>query len=305
MQRCAFLLFCSVLSLQAQVEQLATSGDGRTLLFHSYFRLQTEPDVGAQGKIYRWQDGEWTRLAAAPEANPTGVSPPDVNNPFLSSDGRVVGWQINVGCFLCQIIVAPLFSSEISGMKMPVGFPLGTIRMSANGRYFTADKFPFSGIRYLDAETGAVAEIPVDLYARPPVREVSNDGTALLLITPPKHPEQNSSPGVLSLWKPGSGPRAIYSENRVFSPTISAEGGRVAFEAVVEGGQNDDQRTLIVLDTQTGERITIASMPSKDYRALRDSFSKPVWDASGTRLVYPTYNDKPSASAGSNHRREG
>src|SRR5712692_1836264 len=66
MNRVTVVLFSGFLlcaALQAQVEQLATSGDGRVLLFHSRFRLQTETDLGPLGKIYRWQDGQWTRLA--------------------------------------------------------------------------------------------------------------------------------------------------------------------------------------------------------------------------------------------------
>src|ERR1700716_748 len=89
--------FLSGAAVQAQVEQLATSGDGRVLLFHSRFRLQVETDLGSQGKIYRWQDRTWTRLAAAPDIG-FAVSPPDVFSPFLSTDGNVVGWQVNVGC---------------------------------------------------------------------------------------------------------------------------------------------------------------------------------------------------------------
>ena len=46
--------------LHAQVEQLATSGDGRTLLVHSYFRLQTESDVDAQGKIFNAKNSSLT-----------------------------------------------------------------------------------------------------------------------------------------------------------------------------------------------------------------------------------------------------
>src|SRR5512141_2298737 len=95
----AVAFFCGLLSgaaLQAQVEQLATSGDGSVLLFHSRFRLHTEPDLGLTGKIYRWQDGQWTRLAAAPDIG-FAIVPPDVFSPFLSTDGNVVGWQIGTG----------------------------------------------------------------------------------------------------------------------------------------------------------------------------------------------------------------
>src|SRR5262249_357411 len=140
------------------------------------------------------------------------------------------------GCGFCRFIVAPPLSSSISGVTLPEGFPRGTLRMSANGRYFTADSYPFSGAKYLDAVTGSIADIPVDLYARPVVREASNDGTVLLLTTNPGDPQQYNAPAKLTLWKPGSDPMPLYSENRVQAPTISATGGRVAFEAVVEGG---------------------------------------------------------------------
>jgi uncharacterized protein (TIGR03437 family) len=164
--------------------------------------------------------------------------------------------------------------------------------MSPNGRYFTADDYPFRGPQYLDAATGATADVPVDLFARPVMREVANDGTALLLITQPKDPTQFNAPGTLALWKPGSDPRPLYSENRVFSPTISATGGRIAFEAVGGVGPNDGQRTLMVLDTQTEELIPVASMPPKHYRATFESFAKPVWDAGGTKLIYRTFDDQ-------------
>ncbi len=280
------------------MEQLATSGDGAILLMHTRFRLQAEPDLGSAGKIYRWQNGEWTLLAAAQEIG-FAISPPDLFAPFLSTDAKVTGWQINIGCILCQIIVAPPLSSEVHGVTLPAPFPRGTLRMSRNGRYFTADSYPFTGAQYLDSATGEISDLPVNLFARPVVREIANDGTALLLITHGNDLQQLEAPGALSLWKPGEDPRTIYSENRAQSPTISATGGRVAFEAVVEGGSNDDQRTLMVLDTQTGELIPVAAMPPKDFRAAVESYAKPVWDASGTKLVYRSFDDqgRPSTIA--------
>jgi hypothetical protein len=249
--------------LHAQVHQLATSGDGRTLLLHSYFRLQTESDVDAQGKIYRWQNGTWTRLAAA-RSSGFALSPPDVFGPFLSTDTSVAGWQINIGCILCQTTVGPAYSSELLGVTLPPAFPRGTLRMSPNGRYFTADNYPYktwlgaTGVQYLDAATGLIAEVPVDLFTLPVVRELANDGTALLLITGPNDASQGIAPGVISLWKPGSDPQPIDSDTFILDPTISATGGKVAFEAV----SGDGSRTLIVIDTQTGERLSIAPMPS-------------------------------------------
>jgi uncharacterized protein (TIGR03437 family) len=282
--------------IQAQVEQLATSGDGQILLFHSRFRLQTETDLGPLGKIYRWQNGQWTRLAVAPDIG-FAISPPDVFSPFLSNDATVVGWQVYVGCGLCQIVAGPVFWSTISGTTLPASFPRGTLRMSANGRYFTADNYPFPGVTYLDAATGVMTDIPVSQFARPVIREVANDGTALLMTTQPNDPNQYNAPGALSLWKPGSDPRALYSENHAHEPTISANAGRVAFEAVVEGGADDDHRTLTVIDTHSGERLAIADMPQRDFRARTESFAKPVWDANGAKLVYRTYDGQLQPTA--------
>ncbi len=250
------------------------------------------------GKIYRWQNGEWSRLAAAQDLG-FAISPPDFFGPFISSDAQVYGWQINVGCILCQIIVAPPLSSAVSGVALPAEFPRGTLRMSRNGRYFTADSYPSSGAKYLDATTGAISDIPVDLFARPVVREVANDGTALLLIIPREDLQQLNAPGALALWRPGQTPQPIYSDTRAQSPTISASGGRVAFEAVVEGGPNDDQRTLMVLDTKTGEQIPVAAMPPKDFRAAVVSFASPVWNGDGTKLVYRSFDvqARPTAIA--------
>ncbi len=270
-------------AVNAQIEQIATSGDGAVLLFHSRFRLQGETDMGAQGKIYRLQAGQWTRLAAATE-RPNWISTPDVSDPFISADGAVFGWQTHAGCSLCQIIVGPEDSSVVAGVDLPSGFLRGTLRMSAHGRYFTGDNYPFPGVKYLDAITGAVADVPVDVSARPPVREVADDGTALLLITAPNDPNQHSSPGALSLWKPGGDPRPIYSETRVFTPTISASGGKVAFEAVAADGG----RTLIVIDANTGDRFPVASMPAADVRA---GVAMPSWDANGTQLLYRGFDD--------------
>lgn len=286
---CRMLLGASLCgpALHAQIEQLATSGDGRVLVVHSYFRLQTEGELGAQGKIYKWQDGTWTRLAAA-RSSGFALSPPDVFAPFLSTDASVVGWQVNIGCTLCQIVVGPQFSSETLGVTLPPAFPRGTLRMSPNGRYFTADSYPYPGVQYLDAATGLVADVPVDLFARPVVRELDNDGTALLLITGPADSNQSVAPGVLSLWKPGSTPRPIYSDSRVLDSTISSVGKNVAFEAMAEDGS----RMLMVIDTETDERFSISAMLSSTYHARLEGFAKPRWDGSGWQLLYRSYDDQ-------------
>jgi hypothetical protein len=87
----AILGFLLASSLPAQVSQLATSGDGRVLLLHTSFRLQSEPDLGSRSKIYSWVDGQWIRLAAVSDAGSYLSQLPDVRGPFLSSDAKVYG----------------------------------------------------------------------------------------------------------------------------------------------------------------------------------------------------------------------
>ena len=107
-------------------------------------------------------------------------------------------------------------------------------------------------------------DLPVDVRVQPVLREIANDGTVLMRLTQPQDPAESNAPGILSLWNPGKDPRPIYSENRVQSPTISANGARVAFESVVEGGADDDRRNLVVLDLVSGEQLTVDAMPWKD-----------------------------------------
>jgi uncharacterized protein (TIGR03437 family) len=266
----------------AQISDLAVSDDGQILLFRSAFRLQTENDVGTQGKIYRYQNGQWTRLAAAQDVG-FAISPPDVFQPFLTSDSDVYGWQTNVGCILCQFVVVPPHSSQLNGVELPKGFPHSNLRISRNARYVVADSSPFGGPKYLDRTTGVITDAPGSPFG-PPIRDIANDGAAVLLITPDSDPGEVYAPGVLSLWRPGSDPQPIYSESRIAAAALSANGGMVALET----GSDGTQRKLLVLNTQTGERIRVATLASgvRGYFSL----SNARWDSNGVNLLYLTPN---------------
>jgi len=189
-------------TLHAQIDQLATSADGGVLLFRSGFRLQTETDLGPQGKIYRYQNGQFTRLAEAPEGPNFFSSQPDVFTPFLSSDAQIYGWQIAFGCLHCGFSFSPLYGSAVTGVILPAEFPNGTLKMSANGRYFTGDEFPlavgaspsFGGPKYFDSATGQVTALPSQSLTRPAIRDPANDGTILLLIPGSNDPSLLNAP---------------------------------------------------------------------------------------------------------------
>src|SRR4051794_25107450 len=117
----------------AQIGYLATPGDGHTLMFRSQFRLQTETDAQPrQARIYQWQAGGWSRIAAPP--NSGGIAPPDVYGPFASRDGKITGWQIYLGCISpsCGLSGVPHDTSQLNGAELPSGFPRGRLQMSPN-----------------------------------------------------------------------------------------------------------------------------------------------------------------------------
>jgi len=269
----------------AQISDLAISDDGQTLLFRSAFRLQTETDVLTQGKIYRYRNGQWTRLAAAQDLGLV-VSPPDVFQPFITSDPDVYGWQINVGCILCQIIVGPLKSSQINGITLPQGFPRSNLRISHNARFVMADGFPIAGAKHLDRATGVITDVPNPALAFT-LREIADDGTVLLQPPSAADPGQQKAPAAVSVWRPGSDLRPVYSEAYISAMAFSATGGMAALETVEHRNIPSGEHKLLVINTQTGERMTIASLAPRDFvDALNES--KPKWDTNGTNLVYLT-----------------
>jgi uncharacterized protein (TIGR03437 family) len=282
--------FC--ISATAQISDLAVSDDGQTILFRSGFRLQIETDLGTQGKIYRYQNGQWTRLAAALDYG-IAVSPPDVYQPFLTSDPNIYGWQINIGCILCQLQIGPYESSQVAGVNLPA-FPHSNLRISRNARYLIADSIPFGGPMYLDSVTGAITDVPVFQYA-PVIRQVANDGTAVILVTSADDLFQEKVPGVLSLWRPGVDPRPLYSETFVSGVSLSAMGGMLALESVAQLGADGGERKLLVINTQTGERMTVATMPSGMFSA--SYLSQASWDASGANLIYRAFDDRGQPSS--------
>src|SRR5262249_22441021 len=150
-------------------------------------------------------------------------------------------------------------------------------------RYIIADSSPFGGLKYLDRTVGIVGDAPGSPFG-PPIRDVANDGTAVLLITPASDPGEVYAPGVLSLWRPGSDPQPLYSESRVAAIALSANGGMVALET----GSDGSQRKLLVLNMQTGERIPVAALGSGVRGYL--SLSNAKWDVNGVSLLYLTPN---------------
>ena len=282
------LLVCTA-ALQAQIGQLATSGDGGILLFRSNFRLTTESTLGPQAKIYRWQNGVWTNLATArglPVPIPSGA--PDVFGPFASTTGDVFGWQIDLGCFPCFLRTTPYYLSEVHGATLPAVFPGGTLQISPNGRYFTGDAWPQSGSQYLDSQTGVVSDVPISSTLRPAIRQIANDGTVLLFQGSYSGAQLPSGP--LSLWKPGSAPNVIRPASMPVSAAFSANGSRVASEEFNSQPAQVGTRILMVLEASTGTQLLSYLLSPSVGLNNSVPIAQPEWDSSGSVLIFRNFD---------------
>ena len=132
---------------------------------------------------------------------------------------------------------------------MPADFPTGSLRISRNARYLIAGNWPYGDPKFLDAKTGIITAAPVD-NRYPMIRQIAADGTTLLLIPAPPGEGASTAPAVLSLWRPDTGPRPLYSERQVTGAVLSDDARLVAFESVRPGnGQPYIDRNLQVLNT--------------------------------------------------------
>ncbi len=117
-------------SVFAQISEIATDATGQTLLFKTGFRMQTESDATTEQKIYRWQNGVWTRLLVH---TPTPARiPGSVHFPFVADN--VYGWFITPG----QGLFSPVRihqDAEVFGIILPSDFPREYLRVSANGAF--------------------------------------------------------------------------------------------------------------------------------------------------------------------------
>ncbi len=270
--------------VNAQIDQLATSADGGILLFRTNFRLHSDTEAGPESKIYRWQNGLFTKLAGTPTDW--------AYDPFLSGDGTIYGWQGPVPCSgLCQIRPGPDKRGVVYGVSLPAGFPQSSLRVSANGRYITADSWPAQLTpKLLDAATGVVADLPIDYQARTQVREPADDGAVLVVTTTPNDPYQFKLPGVLAYWRPGFITPAPLTTGRIVRGVISAVNAHVAVEMISPNPGNPNRRTLsVILPGTESPSPAIRPVPvnlDREYAPDEPSVFAPQWDAAGAKLIF-------------------
>lgn len=107
----ATLLLTAVPLCTAQIYDLATTSDGRDLYFASAYKLRgaaasLRPPWWA--RIYRFAGKAWTPAA---DGGDTG----GLSRPFLSGDGRILGWERSFPCVSC-FFAGPPSESQFIGL---------------------------------------------------------------------------------------------------------------------------------------------------------------------------------------------
>src|SRR4051812_47691405 len=129
MKRLTLLLFA--LPCVAQIQSVATSGDGTQLWFGSSFNLKTEPaGIPRESRIYR----------AIPQGPEILVRPdsthPNLLQPFLSTDGQTTGWHSYVPCFgSCMLPIARAGLVLTRNGKSISYQGRNTLNLSRNGKW--------------------------------------------------------------------------------------------------------------------------------------------------------------------------
>jgi len=160
------LLYLSLFITPAfsQIYEIATDATGQTLLFNTRFRMQTESDVLAEQKIYRWQNGIWTRLRVHTPVQ-AGIVPGSIGNPFVAAAGNVYGWFTTPSHGLFPPVrVRP--EGELFGATLPNDFPREFIKVSANGQFAAGWGATGTGElvvpQIFNIRTGAMGRLPLN-----------------------------------------------------------------------------------------------------------------------------------------------
>jgi uncharacterized protein (TIGR03437 family) len=254
-------LALSVIPAFAQITQISTDGTGQTLVFDTQFRMQGESDATTQQKIYRWQNGVWTRLRVYTPVI-QGIVPSGIGSPFVAAGGSVYGWYIFPSHGLFPV-VRPRAAGEIFGMTLPVGFTNENLDVSDNGRYVSG----WGGCcgetvipQLFDAQTSTVSNLTVNAQF---VR-VGSDGSYSYLID-----------SKVFVKRPGSDEKSFPLTGNVVGLQMSDDARWIAVDASPD--QTSANRKLRLISTSDG---TVSEA------AGADSFGQLFWSLGNARLAY-------------------
>ena len=264
------ILTLSLTPAFSQVADIATNADGSTLLFRSQFRLQTETSGGSQQKIYRWQNGVWTRVGIVPVGY--GLIPAAIYEPFVVGDGSIYGWQVfpGSGLFPPVPVVARV---EVHGAALPQNFPREYLRVSANGLFIvggTLSLIPqlLQVPQLFDIETGAESSLPAG--AR--MMQVASNGTVAYL----QDELGGTTMAVVSI---DGSTRRLPVTVPVFAMALSDDARWIVLETSELKG-----RTLHIVSMASGESIDVANVAVS-------SRQREYWSLSNNRVLYFSKGD--------------
>lgn len=265
----------------AQITEIATDATGQNLVLNTRFRLQTESDVTTEQKIYRWQNGVWTRLRVhIPESG--GIVPGSIGNPFVAAGGSVYGWFTvpSHGLFPVVRIAA---TAEVFGITLPSDFPREYVRVSANGRFAAgAGGVPgeLSIPQIVNAQTGSRGLLPLNST----LPQVGSDGSFAYFA-----PGQSQ----IAFRQPGSDERRFAAPGEVLGMAMSDDGRWI----VVDPSAGDSAPVLRVLSTATGEWTSVP-VAGNTFRGRRS------WGVSNSGVVFLSGSTRLSSWDAVTHRTE-
>lgn len=259
------LLLLALFPANAQIMELSSDFTGANLVFWTRFQLQSEAGSDVEQKVYRWNDGQWSRVGRFdPPEN--FWNPQYLTRPFILTGAAISGWNVT-GAPLGHF---PFFQSEgyvvLTGLNLPKDFKTEYFRISSNGRYVVGGS---NGTIYhlrqwtsefLDTQTGARRRLPLesDLPA------VADDGTLAYL--------QTGRQVGIKVLAPGHRQELFPITGTVEEIALSPNGQWVGVQ-VLQG----DRRSLQVFSSSTGD--------SFDAGPVQSSSNWVSWKLSNTRAV--------------------
>ena len=247
----------------AQISEISTDATGQNLVLSTRFRMQSESDATTEQKIYRWQNGVWSRLKLfVPEF--LGIVPGSIGNPFMTAGGGVYGWFTVPSHGLFPLIrIHP--DAQVFGVTLPAQFPTEYFRVSANGRYAAGSGGSTSGAivsQVADLQTGVVGQLPLGAQ----LLQVGSEGSFAYL-----------SAGQIVVERSGGTQRRFPASGNILAMSMSDDGRWIVLDSSPD--QSRVGRTIRWFSTADGSSVEIAN---GDY-----TFNgRLTWVLGNSRVVY-------------------
>ncbi len=267
MFRTALFLAVLCLNARAQFDSLETTDDGNVLLFQSAWRLAGAPDA-TSARIFRWDTQGFTQIS--PPASGQTLSPPYVLSPFLSGDGKIVGYSSVPGCSGtgCAAVKPTVV---LNGAPAPANLPPGTnCALSRSGRYLA------SGNTVIDLSTGAIQTLATGMMVGGRYG-LSNNGGLLSIVV--HQAFIVSSTDLILSTRPGV---VIVNAPIVLNAVVSAAENRVVYEIWGDTAAVRDQ--LWSYDVASGQAVKLDDIPLGTPLGI--SQFQPAISNDGSRLLY-------------------